>query len=407
MNILLGVSGGIAAYKAIELVRELQHRGITVQVAMTAGAEEFVRPLTFATLTGRQVLTTLWLPTTPVEGTQDPFSIEHIDIAQSIDALVIAPATANTLARLAHGHADDVLTTVHLATHAPVLLAPAMNVNMWHHPATQANLALLRSRGVHIVEPSSGELACGMVGPGRLAPVTTIADQVYRILEQTKDLAAETILITAGGTREPIDPVRFLGNRSSGKMGHALAEAAAQRGAKVILITASPLPAHACEIIPATTARAMRQAVMQHLPQATIVIAAAAVADYRAREVAPQKLKRTGPLTLTLEPTEDIVAEVVNSRQPNTLVIAFAAETENLLANARAKQQRKGVDAIIANDVSHPHQGFESDHNAGHFLTPTTCHDFPPSTKPQMAQAILDQILTLRPAVPKTQPPSF
>ncbi len=369
MKVLLGVSGGVAVYKAVELVRELQGRQIDVQVAMTAGAEEFIRPLTFAAVSGHQVLTSLWQPEVKVTAESDPgdFAIEHIALAQAVDAMVLAPATANLLAKLAHGIADDLLTTIALATRAPILVAPAMNVNMWDHPATQANVALLRGRGVQVIEPGSGYLACGMTGGGRLAEVPAIADAVQVTLATTRDLEGETLLITAGGTREAIDPVRFLGNRSSGKMGHALAEAALARGAKVILVTAAlGSPAPACEIIRVDTAEQMRAAVLENLPRASILIKAAAVADFRVAEVSTSKLKRGGDLTLHLEPTPDIVAEAAGRRSPGTLIIAFAAETPgcdgDLAIRARAKLVRKDVDAIFANDVSetqafssHPH----------------------------------------------------
>jgi phosphopantothenoylcysteine decarboxylase/phosphopantothenate--cysteine ligase len=398
VNVLLGVSGGIAAYKAPEIVRALQRRGIAVQVAMTRSAEEFIRPLTFAALTGMQVFTSLWQPNPEVSANQpSPFEIEHIAIAQQIDALVLAPATANLLAKLANGLAGDFLTTLYLATTAPVLAAPAMNVNMWQHPATQANLRTLESRGVQIIPPEPGYLACGMTGSGRLAEPELIAETVLERLVRRSDLAGEHILITAGGTREPIDPVRFLGNRSSGKMGHALAEEAVARGAQVTLITASPLPAPAgATTVRVETAAQMLHAVLAHLPVATIVIGAAAVADFRAAHAASTKIRRTGSLTLELEPTPDIIAQAVARRTPGTLVIAFAAETESLEVNARAKLLCKGVDAIVVNDVSNPRLGFDSDRNAGVFLTATEAIPLPESSKRQMAARILDQTLTLR-----------
>jgi phosphopantothenoylcysteine decarboxylase/phosphopantothenate--cysteine ligase len=398
MKVLLGVTGGIAAYKAAELVRALQQRGIDVQVAMTASAEEFVRPLTFAALTGHPVLGSLWQP--DPRSSEQTFDIEHIAIAQQIDALVIAPATANTLAKLAHGLADDLLSAVYLATRAQVVIAPAMNVNMWDHPATQANLRTLEERGAQIVPPGAGYLACGMTGGGRLAEVETIAEVVLAKLTASvvgNELHSETILITAGGTREPIDEVRFLGNRSSGKMGHALAEAAVARGARVILITASPLPApHSCKTIRVTTTAEMLSAVRSHLPQATMVIKTAAVADFRPASVVQGKLRRGGHLTLELEPTEDILAEIVARRTPGTVVIGFAAETEDVLANGRAKLARKGVDALFVNDVCGPGGAFDSDENAGWFLTPDATVELPRSSKREMAQRILDLAADLR-----------
>ncbi len=397
MRVLVGVCGGIAAYKAAEIVRGLQAQGVTVEVAMTASAERFLTPLTFRSLTGRPVFTSLWEPATETsEGpdTMQEGSIEHIAIAQHIDALLIAPATANTLARLAQGLADDFLSTVYLATRAPVLLAPAMNVNMWQHPATQANLTLLTARGARIVEPDSGYLACGMTGAGRLAPVDRIVSETLALAAGTpQDLHGETVLITAGGTREPIDPVRFLGNRSSGRMGHALAQAALRRGARVVLITASTLPVPSgCLAVSVETTDEMRSALLAGLPEATVVIKAAAVADFRPALYSPSKLRRNGDLALQLEPTPDLVAEAVAARRPGTFIVAFAAETEHLQENARAKLLRKGVDAIVANDVSRPGLGFESNRNAGLFLTGQRTVPLPESSKDAMAHRILDEI---------------
>jgi phosphopantothenoylcysteine decarboxylase/phosphopantothenate--cysteine ligase len=400
MKILLGVTGGIAVYKAAELTRELQRRGTQVQVCMTASAERFITPLTFASLSGQQVLTSLWTPTTPEATSADPadFDIEHIRIAQQIDALVIAPATANCIAKLAHGLADNLLSTIALATQAPIVLAPAMNVNMWHHPATQANLALLRARGVHIVPPASGHLACGMTGDGRLADPTTIADAVFTATNPPCDLLGQTILITAGGTREPIDAVRYLGNRSSGRMGLAVAEAAHARGAEVILITAAPAPANQppWQQLQVTTAAEMQAAVLAHLPRATAVFMAAAVADYRVLNPAPHKLKKQPKLTLDLVPNEDILRHIVHRRRPETIVIGFAAETGNLLEEGRRKLHEKAVDAIFANDVSSPDSGFEVDRNAGTLITPTAELPLPPSTKRELADRLLDHLETLR-----------
>jgi phosphopantothenoylcysteine decarboxylase / phosphopantothenate---cysteine ligase len=396
MNVTVGVSGGIAAYKAAELVRALQRQALDVRVVMTEAAQKFVQPLTFASLTGHNVITNLW-----DEGSDESTyesSIEHINLAQWTDALVVAPATANTLAKFAQGIADDFLSTLYLATTAPVVVAPAMNVNMWNHAATRANLKILVDRGVKIVEPDSGYLACGMTGAGRMADPEVIAASTLDLLNHRNDLAGEVLLITAGGTREALDPVRFLGNRSSGKMGYALAEAALSRGARVILVTGpSSLrpPAHA-EVISITTADEMRQAVMNNLEQASIVIKAAAVADYRPIVRAEQKLKRRGPLTLELVPTEDILAEVVQRRRPGQLVIGFAAETENCLQYGRDKLLRKGVDAIVMNDVSREGLGFDSDNNAATLLTATKAIDLPEMTKRKLADRILEEVLALR-----------
>src|SRR5438270_2869072 len=289
MKVALGVCGGIAAYKACEVVRLLQDHGISVQVVMTSSAQEFVRPLTFAALSGDKVITGLWQA-----GGEQPnldSAIEHIGVAQSIDALVVAPCTADTMAKFAHGQADDFLSTLYLATCAPVIVAPAMNVEMWQHPATQENLEILRRRGVRIVEPDSGYLACGMVGAGRLAEPETIASAALAVLGVVRDFVGETVLITAGPTREPVDPVRFLGNRSSGKMGYALAEVAIRRGAKVILVS-GPVALEApdvAELLSVDTAEEMRNAVLARVSEATVIIAAAAVSDFRLRSIAQQK----------------------------------------------------------------------------------------------------------------------
>jgi len=402
MRVTVGVSGGIAAYKAAELVRALQRQALEVHVVMTEAACKFVQPLTFAALTGHKVVTNLWEDTgtgeTAYGDSSEQNGIEHIGEAQWADALVVAPATANILAKFAHGIADDFLTTLYLATTAPVLVAPAMNVNMWEHPATQANLETLRQRGVRVIEPGTGDLACGMVGAGRMAEPVAIADAVLSALGRRHDLAGEVLLVTAGGTREALDPVRFLGNRSSGKMGYALAEAAQSRGAKVVLISGPSAlhpPAH-CELVKVTTAAEMREAVLGRMAEATLVIKAAAVADYRPVTVSEQKLKRSGPLTLELAPTEDILAEVVRRRHPGQLIVGFAAETENRMENGRAKLLRKGADAIVVNDVSHEGSGFDAEVNAATFLTLSTAIELPEMSKHSLADRILDEILTLR-----------
>ncbi len=406
MKVTVGVSGGIAAYKAAELVRALQRQALDVHVVMTAAAREFITPLTFASLTGHKVITGLWSENSNQESqTEDSreeanlnSAIEHIAEAESTDLLLVAPATANLLAKFAHGLADDFLTALYLATAAPVIVAPAMNVNMWRHPATQANLGILENRGVGVVSPGVGYLACGMTGDGRLADTEIIVQAALDRLHRGNDLSGEAVLVTAGGTREPIDPVRFLGNRSSGKMGYALAEAAEQRGARVVLITAptSLRPPANCEVVPVVTAEEMRQAILARLDQATIVIKAAAVADYRPRAQAEQKLKRMGPITLEFEPTEDILREVVNRKRPGTLVIGFAAETEDPLQHGRDKLLRKGADAIVLNDVSRPGLGFDSDRNAVTFLTPGTAIELPEMSKRELADRILQEIIALR-----------
>ncbi|MDR3772966.1 MAG: bifunctional phosphopantothenoylcysteine decarboxylase/phosphopantothenate--cysteine ligase CoaBC [Terracidiphilus sp.] len=398
MRVTVGVSGGIAAYKAAELVRALQRQALEVHVVMTAAATKFIQPLTFASLTGHKVITSLWDEWDSAEATPEQNGIEHIGEALWAEALVVAPATANILAKFAHGIADDFLTTMYLATRAPVLVAPAMNVNMWEHKATQANLEILRQRGVRVVDPGAGSLACGMVGVGRMAEPEAIADAVLHALGRRHDLAGEIVLITAGGTREALDPVRFIGNRSSGKMGYALADAAESRGAKVILISGPSAlhpPAH-CEVIRVTTAEQMRNAVLSRMEESTLIIKAAAVADYRPVNVADHKLKRTGPITLELAPTEDILAEVVRRRRPGQLIVGFAAETENRMENGRAKLLSKGADAIVVNTVTGDGIGIEADTNAATFLTLTTSIELPEMPKRSLADRILDEIVTLR-----------
>ena len=397
MKVTVGVSGGIAAYKAAELVRALQQHALDVHVVMTEAATQFIQPLTFASITGHKVITSLWAaPESPDDNLGS--TIEHIEAAQTTDALVVAPATASILAKFGHGIADDFLTTLYLATTASVIVAPAMNVNMWQHPATQANLDTLASRNVHIVPPDSGYLACGMTGSGRLAETSAIVEVVLGVLHQRNDLVGETVLVTAGGTREALDPVRFLGNRSSGKMGYALAEAAERRGARVILITAPTAlrPPANLEVVPVVTTEEMRSAVLGRMDQATIVIKAAAVADYRPLKPAEQKMKRTGPLTIELEPTEDILAEAVARRHSGQLIIGFAAETQDAVAHARAKLLRKGADAIVLNDVSREGIGFDFDRNAVTFLTPSTALELPEMAKRDLADRILQEILGLR-----------
>jgi phosphopantothenoylcysteine decarboxylase/phosphopantothenate--cysteine ligase len=417
VKVTVGVCGGIAAYKAVELVRLLQDAGLDPHVVMTRAAEEFVRPLTFSAISGHKVITSLWgedagISSSGSEGDESAPSVgavEHINEAQTTRVLVVAPATADVLAKFAHGLADDFLSTMFLATTAPVIVAPAMNVNMWQHPAVQANVETLRARGVRIVEPGSGYLACGMVGGGRLAEPQAIAavvgevlagphDSAFAATGSKEDLAGETVLVTAGGTREAIDPVRFIGNRSSGRMGYAIAEAAQRRGARVILITALTGLARpaGCEVVQVVSAEEMRAAVIDRLSQATIVVMAAAVSDYRVRNIAEQKLKREGARILELEPTEDILVDVVARRRPGTLVVGFAAETENILSNGRAKLERKGVDALVVNDVSSAELGFDSDRNAGSFLTRDATVNIPPTSKAAMAARILDEVRRMK-----------
>ena len=400
MKIVLGVTGGIAAYKAAEVLRLLQDRGVRVQVVMTAAAQEFVRPLTFAALSGEKVITGMF-----EGGGEEPnldSAVEHIAVAQSIDALLVAPATADTIAKFAQGIANDFLSTLYLATKGPVIVAPAMNVNMWEHPATQANLEILRQRGVHVVEPESGYLACGMIGAGRLAEPEQIVAATLERLGVSQDLAGETVLITAGPTHEPVDPVRYIGNRSSGKMGYALAEAALRRGAKAILVSGPTAltPPSAAETIFVETAQQMRTAVLDRWEMANIVIMAAAVADYHVKSAATEKIKRNGAMTLELEPNSDILADLGSLRhatgKPVPLLIGFAAETENLLENARAKLAKKQVDAIVLNDVSRTDIGFDAERNEVTIVTATDAIDVPEASKLEIAQKILGAAVLLR-----------
>jgi phosphopantothenoylcysteine decarboxylase/phosphopantothenate--cysteine ligase len=413
MKVTVGVCGGIAAYKSVELVRQLQDAGFDPHVVMTEAAEEFVRPLTFAAISGHTVITGLWgedagaSQGTVLENEAGVSSIEHINEAQTTKLLIVAPATANMLAKFAHGLADDFLSTMFLATTAPVIVAPAMNVKMWEHPATRANVEVLRARGVHVVAPGSGYLACGMVGGGRLAEPSAIVAAVVGVLGGRRDSVAEdfvgeTVLVTAGGTREAIDPVRFIGNRSSGRMGFAVAEAAKARGARVILVSAATelaCPA-GVEMVQVVSSGDMRAAVMEKLAEATVVVMAAAVSDYRVKQVAAQKMKRekARAMTLELEATEDILLEVVAKRAKGTLVVGFAAETENVLENGRGKLERKGVDAVVVNDVSGAELGFDSERNAGSFLTAGGVVEFSAMSKGEMAGRILDEVRRMRTA---------
>src|SRR5579884_3871723 len=396
MKIALGVCGGIAAYKAAEIVRLLQDRGIRVQVVMTDSAQEFVRPLTFAALSGDKVITGMFTRDTGAEPNIDA-AIEHIAVAQSIDALAVVPATADILAKFAQGIANDFLTTLYLATTAPVVVAPAMNVNMWEHPATQQNLEMLRKRGVKIVEPGSGYLACGMTGPGRLAENEAIVAAILEALGASQDLAGETVLITAGPTREKIDPVRYLSNRSSGRMGNALAEAALRRGARVMLVSGptSIKPPGAAEVTWVESAKDMLDAVLRLLPESSIVIKTAAVADYTIANPASQKIKRGPDTTLALEPAPDILVEITR-RKKSQLVIGFAAETENVIENARKKLKSKSLDAIVVNDVSREGVGFDSDRNAVTIITPSGTIPVPETSKWEVAQRVLDCVTSLK-----------
>jgi phosphopantothenoylcysteine decarboxylase / phosphopantothenate---cysteine ligase len=399
MKIALGVTGGVAAYKAAELVRRLQQEKLDVQVVMTRSAQEFITPLTFAALTGKKVITEMF-GADGAEPANVESAIEHIAVAQRIDLLLVAPATADILAHFAQGIARDFLSTLYLATKAPVVVAPAMNVNMWEHPATQENLQKLRARGVHVVDPDEGYLACGMTGAGRLAATDAIVEKVRAVLGLRRDLEGQTVVVTAGPTREDLDPVRFLTNRSSGKMGYALAEAAARRGAHVVLVsgpTDLAIP-ESVDWVPVRSTEEMRVAVRERASDVNIVIMAAAVADYRPAAAQSQKLKRgDAGLTLELEPTPDILAEL--GRDPvqqsgRRVLVGFAAETDNLAENARGKLARKGADMIVANDVTQEGAGFDTDTNiVTIFLRDGREFPLPKLTKFEVANRILDQVL--------------
>ncbi|MGA2270004.1 MAG: bifunctional phosphopantothenoylcysteine decarboxylase/phosphopantothenate--cysteine ligase CoaBC [Bryobacteraceae bacterium] len=390
MKIILGVGGGIAAYKSAELARLLMQEGHEVQAVMTRAAQEFVTPLTFAALTGRKTLTDLFA----IES-----AIEHVSVAQENELLAIAPATADLIAKLAHGLADDFLTTLYLAFTGPVVVAPSMNSNMWRHPATQANLETLRQRGHRIVEPDSGYLACGMTGPGRLADPGAIVEAIQRESRRRQDLEGETVLITAGPTQEPLDPVRYISNRSSGKMGYALAEAAAARGARVILIS-GPVhltPPRGVEVIPVRTAAEMRQKVFENLAPASIVVKAAAVADFHLSKVPDQKVKKTAArISLELDPTPDILAEL-GRKKGDRLLIGFAAETQNLPQEARRKLESKNCDMVVGNLVGGSETGFESDENEVVLALSTgELMALPRAPKREIADRIFDEVLKLR-----------
>src|SRR6185312_10187302 len=361
-KVALGISGGIAAYKAAEILRGLQRAGCEVLVAMTKRACVFIQPLTFRALSGAHVIVDDYAPDNP-----DP--IAHITFSQSVDLLLVAPATANIIAKFANGVADDFLTSTYLASHAPVLIAPAMNTTMWEHPATQRNLNRLREDGVRILEPDAGEMACGTIGPGRLSEpekIVTAALEMLSARERAGDLTGERILLTVGATREEIDPVRFISNRSSGRMGFALAEAALARGAEVNIVagfTSVEPPAHAT-LTRVQSAAEMHRAVMTRLKNASIFIGAAAVADYRPVNRAEAKIKKSSDsFELALERTEDILAEVAASRSRDQLVVGFAAETNNLIENARAKLSKKKLDLVIANDITQNGAGFDTTTN--------------------------------------------
>ncbi len=415
-RILLGVSGGIAAYKAAELARLLQQRGACVRVILTRNACRFITPLTFEALTGSPALTRLFTASASSPQNDDfDSAIEHIRLAQSADLLLIAPATANLIARLANGLADDLLTTVYLATPAPVLLAPAMNTQMWQHPVTQENLERLRRHGVEWLEPESGPLACGLVGPGRLPELETIVERACALAHpRPADLTGETVLVTAGPTREPLDAARYISNRSSGRMGYRLAQAAAERGAQVVLVSgpvslAPPAGRRgAIQLVPVTTAAEMAAAALAAFERCSLALLAAAVADYRPASASTEKLpKQPGDWALQLEPTPDILAELGRRKRAQFLV-GFAAETaagdeSAARARARAKLRAKQADLIVFNDISRADIGFDRETNAVVLIDEAGDTEIPRAGKLEIAHAILDAALArrkLRPAQP-------
>jgi len=398
MRITLGVTGGVAAYKAAELVRRLQQEGYNVQVVMTRSAREFITPLTFAALSGQKVITDLFGDSSGSEANLES-AIEHIAVAQRTDLLLVAPATADIIAKFARGVADDFLTTLYLASTAPVVIAPAMNVNMWNHAATQENVEMLRARGAKIVEPDEGYLACGMTGPGRLAGLEEILAAVHEVTKSQRDLEGETILVSAGPTCEDLDPVRYITNRSSGKMGYAVAEAAAKRGAKVFLVSGPvnlETPA-GIERIDVRTAEEMHRAVVEQFAQASVAILAAAVADYRPVERRGEKIKKgVAPLAISLEPTTDILAAVARNKGEK-IVVGFAAETDHVAEHARKKLASKNADLIVANDVTAEGAGFDRDTNVVTlFSRDGRDLALPKMPKSEVAQRIMDEVIRLR-----------
>jgi phosphopantothenoylcysteine decarboxylase/phosphopantothenate--cysteine ligase len=393
MKIALGVSGGIACYKAAEIVRRLQDRGVDVTVLMTKGATQFVTPLTFRALSGNKVYVDIFEG--PRSGGDFEGAFDHILVAQSMDLFLVAPATADCIARLAAGFADDFLTTFHLAVTAPLVIAPAMNTRMWQHASVQSNVQTLRSRGVQFIDPEEGQMACRTYGPGRLAPVEQIVDYVMAILSRSRDLEGRKIVVTAGPTVEDIDPVRYISNRSSGKMGYALAQAARNRGAKVVLVS-GPTELDFPDTIRVRTTEEMRRAVLDNGQGADVVIKAAAPLDFRPKTVAQQKIKKkTADLTIELEPTKDILKEL-GGRKNGTILVGFAAETENHIANALEKLRAKNLDLIVVNPASGPDSAFDSDMNHATIIDASGhTEEIPLVSKHIMADKILDRVVQL------------
>ena len=393
MKIALGVSGGIACYKAAEILRRLQDRGFDVAVVMTKGAAQFVTPLTFRALSGNKVYMDIFEGASA--GADASSAYDHIFLAQGIDLFLVAPATADCIAKMAAGVADDFFTTFHLAVQSPIVVAPAMNTRMWEHPSVQANLRILQSRGVHVIQPETGRMACNTYGPGRLAPVDDIVEHVSSLLARSQDLKGARLLVTAGPTVEDIDPVRFLSNRSSGKMGFAIARAALSRGADVTLIS-GPTDLEFPGVIRVRSTDQMRRAVVEHFKNADAVIKAAAPLDFRPKTVATQKIKKSKAVsTIDLEPTADILEEL-GARKNGKVLVGFAAETEDFAKNARLKLKAKNLDLIVVNPVGGPDSGFDSDTNRASIIDAAgAVQEVPLMSKAQMADAILDRVAAL------------
>jgi phosphopantothenoylcysteine decarboxylase/phosphopantothenate--cysteine ligase len=392
-KIVLGVTGGIAAYKSAEIVSRLRHLGASVHVIMTKNATEFVTPLTFQTLSANQVVTDTF-------DAPEYWNVEHVALAKLAEVFVIAPATANILAKMANGIADDMLSTTVLATKAPILVAPAMNTGMWTAEATKQNVKTLKERGVFMIGPESGILACGDEGAGRMSEPETIVEEICRILTQKQDFAGKKILVTAGATRERLDPVRFITNDSSGKMGFAIAEAARDRGAEVTVVRGSvtaEIPA-GVRVIPVESARDLYDVMMKEAPGQDVIIQAAAVSDYRPAEQKDKKIKKAGGENLILELTEnpDIARAVGEKKKPGQTLVGFAAETDNVQQNAKGKLTKKNLDMIVANDVTKPGAGFNVDTNIAALITADGIEEQPLQTKRQLAEKILDKVLEIR-----------
>jgi len=386
--IVVGVTGGIAAYKAAELVREFVRRGADVTVIMSAHATEFVQPLTFQTLSGKRVITDMF-------SVPEEYSTQHISLAQRADLVVVAPATANIIGKHASGIADDFLSTFLLAVKVPILMAPAMNEAMYAHPAVQEGIARLKGRGVHFVGPAEGDLACGVVGLGRMVEPLVIVERAEELLAQTRDLAGRTVLVTAGPTQEPLDPVRHLSNRSSGKMGYAIASVARRRGARVVLVSGPTLlePPEGVEVVPVVTAAEMREAVLSRLEEADVVIKAAAVSDFRPKRRSSSKVsKEDAELLVELERNPDILAEV-GARKGSRIVVGFAAETDNILESGRRKLTAKNLDLIVVNDVGRVDVGFGSEDNEVHIIARDgSVEPLPRMPKEKVASILLDRV---------------